>query len=185
MASEKTLSELRAEFGRSRFMAMPISGTIAWTVAGILGAILPSRTASFALFFCTGMIFPMGIVIGKLIGEDVLQKGNELDRLFGLSILMASLNWAIVVPFWMVDHTSLPLGVGVLAGLMWIPFSWMLQHWVGMFHAITRTVLIAAAWFAFPRHRFTVIPAIIVVIYVVSIAVLARRPLPPPAQAKA
>ena len=80
----------------------------------------------------------------------------------------------------MVEPSSLPLSIGVLAGLMWIPFSWMLQHWVGLFHGITRTVLVVAAWFVFPAHRFVVIPAVIVAIYVVSIFMLARRPLPPP-----
>jgi len=177
-ASDPTLRELRAEFGQSRFLAMPIAGTIAWAVAGILGGRLNPMGASRALFICTGMIFPMGIAVGKLIGEDVLAKGNELDRLFGLNVLMANLVWAIAIPFWMVEKTSLPLSLGVLAGLMWVPFSWMLQHWVGLFHAIARTVLVVIAWFAFPQQRFSIIPGIIVAIYIVSIVALLRRPLP-------
>lgn len=175
---DPTLRELRAEFGQSRFIAMPISGTIAWTVAGILGSQLSVGRASWALFICTGMIFPMGIFIGRLVGEDVMATRNELDRLFGLNVMMASLSWAIVIPFWLKDPTSLPLGIGVLAGTMWIPFSWMLQHWVGLFHALSRTILIVVAHYAFPQHRFVVIPAIIVVIYLITIAVLLQRPRP-------
>lgn len=178
MSSDPTLRELRAEFGNSRFIAMPIAGAIAWAVAGILGTQLRAGPASIALFICTGMIFPLGILIGRFVGEDVLKTRNELDRLFGLSILMASLVWAIAIPFWLVERSSLPLSVGVLAGLMWIPFSWMLQHPVGLFHAISRTILIVIAWFLFPAQRFVVIPAIIVVIYLISIIMLVRRPLP-------
>lgn len=184
MSSDPTLHELRAEFGSSRFIAMPVAGTIAWAVAGILGAFLPERTASYALFLCTGMIFPLGILIGRFVGEDVLSTRNELDRLFGMNVLMASLVWAIAIPFWMVEKSSLPLSVGVLAGTMWIPFSWMLQHWVGLFHGIARTVLVVAAWFLFPGQRFVVIPAIIVVIYFISIYALLKRPLPQPPAAK-
>ncbi|MFN0181558.1 MAG: DUF7010 family protein [Gemmatimonadales bacterium] len=63
-----------------------------------------------------------------------------------------------------------------LAGLMWVPFSWILQHWVGLFHDIARTVLVLAAWYLFPEQRFVVIPAVIVAIYLVTIFVLMRRP---------
>ncbi len=178
MSSNATLRELRAEFGQSRMIAMPIAGTIAWTVAGGLGAMLPVGPASIALFLCTGMIFPLGILIGRLLGEDVLSKGNELDSLFGLNIVMALLVWAIAIPFYIVEPSSLPLSVGILAGLMWVPFSWMIQHWIGLFHGITRTVLVVAAWYVFPARRFVVIAAVIVIIYLISIYVLARRPLP-------
>jgi hypothetical protein len=64
---------------------------------------------------------------------------------------------------------------------MWIPFSWIIQHWVGLFHSIARTALIVAAWFSFPDHRFVVIPAIIVFVYVITIIALATRRLPEPA----
>jgi hypothetical protein len=69
------------------------------------------------------------------------------------------------------------LSVGILAGLMWLPFSWIIQHWVGIFHAFTRTVLVNIAWFVFPGDRFMMIPAIIVVIYLITIYVLATRQL--------
>ena len=178
MSTNPTLRELRAEFGSSRMIAMPIAGTIAWTVAGVLGAMLAVRPASIALFICTGMIFPMGILIGRLLKENVLETKNELDRLFGFSIVMALLVWAIAIPFYQVEPSSLPLTVGILTGLMWVPLSWMLQHWIGLFHGITRTVLVVAAWYVFPEQRFVVIPGVIVIIYLISIYVLATRPLP-------
>ena len=61
---------------------------------------------------------------------------------------------------------------------MWIPLSWILNHWVGLFHAIARSVLATFAWFLLPEHRFVAIPAIIVAVYLVSIVALARRKLP-------
>jgi hypothetical protein len=67
------------------------------------------------------------------------------------------------------------LSAGILAGLMWIPVSWMIRHWVGLFHAIARTILVVIAWFLFPQDRFTVVPAVIVLVYLISIAVLMRR----------
>jgi hypothetical protein len=82
---------------------------------------------------------------------------------------MPWLVFAIAIPFFMVEPTSLPLSVGILAGTMWLPFSWSIQHWIGKFHAFTRTALVAVAWYAFPDQRFVIIPAIIVVIYLITI----------------
>jgi hypothetical protein len=125
----------------------------------------------------------VAFVVGKLIGEDVFaaEGQNELDRLFMLSILMANLVWAIVLPLWLIAPSSLPLGAGILSGLMWVPISWILQHWVGIFHAVARTLLVAAAWLAFPDSRFSAVPLVIVVVYLISIGALATRPLPRPA----
>ena len=52
----------------------------------------------------------------------------------------------------------------------------MIQHWVGLFHGLSRTILILVAWYLFPAHRFVVIPVVIVVIYLVTIYFLAKRP---------
>lgn len=187
MPDDRTLNELRAEFSQSPFLAMPIAGTVAWTAAGVLGALLPEKPASYALFFCMGSIFPLGLLLARWTGEDLLgsKTQNDLDRLFGLNVLMANLVWAIAIPLWMIHPSSLPLSAGVLAGLMWIPFSWMLQHWVGLFHGIARTVLVAAAWFLFPAQRFVLIPAVIVLIYGISIVALVTRPQPAPSRSAA
>jgi hypothetical protein len=177
-APSLTLEEQRAEFARSPMLAMPIAGVIAWTAIGIAGALLPISLAAWALFIGTGMIFYLGLGVAHLTGEDLLgktRKNNTFDRLFLLTVLMACLVYAIAIPFFLIEPTSLPLTVGILTGLMWIPLSGMIQHWVGIFHGVTRTVAIMTVWYLFPRHRFVVIPAVIVILYLVTIYVLARR----------
>ncbi len=173
-----TLDEQRVEFARHRFLAMPIAGTIAWAGIGIAGMFLPPEGKAWALFIGTGSIFYLALLVARLIGEDLLglsRTSSAIDQLFLLTILMAWLVFAIAVPFFMIEPTSLPLTVGILAGLMWVPFSWMISHWVGLFHGISRTVLVLIAWFLFPEHRFVTIPAVIVVIYLITIYVLVRR----------
>ncbi|MGZ8379109.1 MAG: DUF7010 family protein [Gemmatirosa sp.] len=173
-----TLDQQHAAFLRSRFLAMPIAGTIAWAVIGAAGAVLPLRQAVWALFIGTGSIFYLGLAIARLTGEDLLgreSRGNFFDRIFILTVVQAVLVYALAIPFFLVEPTSLPLSVGVLTGLMWIPFSALAQHWVGLFHGIVRTVLVVVAWYLFPAHRFVAVPAVIVAVYLVTIAVLARR----------
>ena len=138
-----------------------------------------ARLAAWTLFIATGMIFSIGLVVARFTGEDLLGKqrpGNPFDALFMRTVVMSWLVFAIAIPFFGLEPTSLPLTVGILAGLMWLPFGWIIGHWVGTFHAVTRTVLCLVAWYAFPEQRFVVIPAVIVAIYLVTIAALIRRP---------
>jgi hypothetical protein len=148
--TSRTLDEQRVEFSRSRFLAMPIAGTIAWTIVGVAGGLVSLGLASWILFIATGSIFGLGLIVARFLGEDLIGKTrdhNEFDRLFFASVQMAWLVFAIAIPFFMIEPTSLPLSVGILAGLMWLPFSWIIQHWVGMFHAFARTALVTIAWF--------------------------------------
>jgi hypothetical protein len=178
---ERALEAQRVEFASNRFLAMPIAGAIAWAAIGVCGAFLPVGLAAWALFIGTGSIFGLGLLVARVLGEDLLGKtrpANVFDSLFMHAVVMAWLVFAIAIPFFMIEPTSLPLTVGILAGLMWVPFSWIIQHWVGLFHAIVRTVLVLVAWYLFPEDRFVAIPAVIVVVYVVTISALAARPRP-------
>lgn len=65
--------------------------------------------------------------------------------------------------------------VGVLTGIMWLPLSGLLRHWIGLFHGVVRTVGIVVVWYLLPEARFVAVPAVIVVVYLVTIFVLARR----------
>ncbi|MBZ5575504.1 MAG: hypothetical protein LAP40_02960 [Acidobacteriia bacterium] len=53
--------------------------------------------------------------------------------------------------------------------------TWIVQHWIGLAHGVSRTVLVSAAWYVFPAHRFVAIPVVIVGVYLVTIVILARR----------
>ncbi len=175
---EKTLQEQRIEFANSTFMATPLAGLIAWSITGIAALILPTYYVVWTLFIATGSIAYLGMFISKFTGENFLDKNkpkNEFDQLFMFTVVQALLVYAIALPFFLVDYSSLPMTVGILTGLMWVPFSWIIKHWIGLFHAIVRTVVVLALWYAFPAQRFVTIPFAIVCIYIVTILILRKR----------
>jgi len=176
-----SLDEQRREFASRPLIATPIAGVIAWTVVGVAGYLLPVRQASLVLFVATGMIAYLGMFISRFTGENFMDRSkpmNSFDKLFLYTAGMSFLVYAIAVPFFLVDRTSLPMTVGVLTGLMWVPISWIIQHWIGIAHALVRTVAVVAAWYAWPMQRFVIIPAVIVVLYAAAIAVLLNRQRP-------
>ncbi len=146
----RSLDQQREEFKKRRFLAMPLAGTVAY----------------------------LGMFFSKFTGENFLDKSkpkNAFMSLFMQTIIMSLLVYAIAIPFFMIDHSSLPLTVGVLSGIMWVPMTWSIQHWAPMAHGIARTVLITAAWYVFPEQRFVVIPFLIVGLYIWIIAIMEKR----------
>lgn len=175
---ERSLDEQIVEFRKRRFIAMPIAGLIMWTLIGVAGALLSPALAMWALWIGAGFTFYLGVFISKFTGEEFFNKDrpkNTFDRLFFLTIVMSCLVFAIAMPFANKDYTSAPMTVGILAGLMWVPFSWLLDHWIGIFHGVARTVLIVVVWYAFPDHRFVAVPCVVVLMYLVTLPVLELR----------
>ncbi|GAA6185237.1 hypothetical protein [Aliiglaciecola sp. NS0011-25] len=174
-----TLDQQREQFRQRRFLAMPLAGMIVWSIIGFIGFFVESMEIKvWSVWLGCGAIFYLGIFFAKLTGEDFFnRKGpkNEFDNLFMAGVVMALLVFAIVMPFATKENESIPMSVGILAGLMWMPLSWAIQHWVGYFHAITRTIAIVTCYFGAPEHVFVSVPAVIVVVYIVSIYIQEKR----------
>lgn len=177
-ATNRSLEEQRIEFSNKSFLATPLAGLIAWLTVGIAALLLPIKATVWVLFIATGSIVYLGMLISKFTGEDFLDKTkpkNEFDKLFFFTVGQAILVYSIAIPFFMLDYSSLPLTIGILTGLMWLPFSWIIKHWVGIFHSLTRTILVLFLWYFFPAYRFVAIPFAIVFIYIVTIIILRNR----------
>lgn len=178
MQEIRSLDEQREEFARRRLIATPIAGMIAWTIVGVSSPFLSPFAASMVLFAATGSIAYLGMFISKFTGENFLDKSkpkNAFDMLFFYTVGMSVLVYAIAIPFFIADYTSLPLSIGILTGLMWLPISWMIRHWIGVVHGVARTVAVLLVWYLFPEHRFVAVPAVIVVLYIFAISVLENR----------
>jgi len=176
--SPKTLEEQRIEFSNRKFLATPLAGLLVWTLIGFIGIFFSDFVAVWSIFIGTGSIVYLGLFISKYTGENFLDKNkpkNEFDSLFMFTVFQAVLVYSIAIPFFLVEYSSLPLSVGILTGLMWLPLSWTIKHWVGIFHTLTRTVTVLILWYLFPELRFVAIPFAIVGIYIATLIILNNR----------
>lgn len=176
--NDSTLEQQRIEFINQKFLATPLAGLIIWTLIGLIGTFFSDFIAVWSIFIGTGSIVYLGLFLSKFTGENFLDKNkpkNEFDTLFLFTAGQAILVYSIAIPFFLVDYSSLPLTVGILTGLMWLPFSWIIKHWIGIFHALTRTILVLILWYLLPEYRFIVIPFGIVLIYIITLIILTNR----------
>ncbi|WP_445711312.1 DUF7010 family protein [Flavobacterium sp.] len=174
----RTLEEQRIEFINQKFLATPLAGLIIWTLIGLIGIFFSDFVAVWSIFIGTGSIVYLGLFLSKFTGENFLDKSkpkNEFDTLFLFTAAQAILAYSIAIPFFLVDYSSLPMTVGILTGLMWLPFSWIIKHWVGIFHTLTRIITVLTLWYLLPEHRFIAIPFAIVLIYIITLIILKNR----------
>lgn len=174
----RTLEEQKEEFKQRKLLATPISGLIAWLIAGISAIFFSPTVTVWVLFIATGSIVYLAMGVSKFTGEDFLDKKkpkNTFDKLFFYTVAQAILVYSIAIPFFLLDYTSLPLTVGILTGLMWLPMTWIIDHWIGLFHSISRTLTVLVLWYLFPENRFITIPFAIVLIYIITIVILQNR----------
>ncbi len=175
----KSLDTQLQEFQQRRFMAMPLAGTLVWALLIFTGWLLPPNAAVMAIYIGTGSIVYIAMGMAKLTGENFkFEKGanrNFFDTLFLATVGMSFMVYAIAIPFFLTDYRSLPFTVAILTGLMWLPISVMMQNWIGVVHAVGRTLLCTAAWFLFPELSFVLQPMIVVGMYGVSLMALQNR----------
>jgi hypothetical protein len=178
----ETLSELRTNFERetNRSLSMPIAGACVWLVIAACGYVLPENQATVAMLFGTGLILPIALLIGKLRQENLTDRLNPLSRLMGMSVLMVNLLWAVHLPLLFGAPRFFPLSLGIALGIHWIVYSWIIQHPVGLIHALLRTALVVTAWSVFPTHRLIAVPIMIVIVYMVSLVWMSSRSIDAP-----
>jgi hypothetical protein len=177
---KENLNDLRAAYEResNRSLSMPIAGAVIWLVIGVCGYVLPENRATVVMLFGTGLIFPFALLIAKLRHENMTDRLNPLSRLMGMSVLMVNLLWAVHLPLLIGAPRFFPLSLGIGLGIHWIVYSWIIQHPVGLVHAIVRTVLIVTAWSVFSTHRMIAVPLVIVMVYAASVVWMASREIP-------
>ena len=173
------LAHLRADYDTQagKSLALPLAGATVWAAAGIVSLFVSPRNATFVLILATGVIFPLGLLFARVLREKLLNNTNPLAKLMALCVLMVNLLWAVHLTLLYTAPDLIPLTLGIGLGLHWIVFSWIIQHPVGIIHAIARTLLATVAWWAFPDHRVGAVCTVVVLAYLYTVVTLrGRRP---------
>jgi len=172
-----TLDDYRKEFEQSsnRSVSMPIAGTIVWAAMAVIALFIEQKVSVYILLFATGAIFPLALLIAKVRNENLVSSKNPLAKLMGLCVLMVNLLWAVHIPLLLNAPEFVPMTLGIGLGLHWIVYSWIVNHPVGIFHAISRTLLVVAAWYLFPNNSLFSISCVIVLVYFISIYQMLTR----------
>ena len=121
-------------------------------------------------------IFPLAVLLSRLLGSDPFSRGNTLGSLLALShVSLIGLVIPLLIALFRDYPAGLPLVAGVFFGASFPVFFWAFGDALFLWHFIARSAGVIALWFALPDQRFSVLPAFVALVYLATAAVLPRR----------
>lgn len=172
-----TFDQMRTDFivRRKGSLALPMTGVIVYSAAALLSLGIDSRFHNLVLALCFWSIMPVGLLIGRMRGEDMgMSPENPLFRLSAMARIMAMATWAIHVPIWVYAPDLFPVSVGIGFALHWVVFSWTIGHPLGLVHLGMRIIFVLAAWHLCAANRMGAVSLGISLAYAISLFQLSR-----------
>lgn len=161
--------------------SLPVAGGIYWLGLAAAGLFLEPRSWCLVAFFTSGLILPLGMLLQKPFGARLFVP-SPLSSLFGIAMIPIALSFAVTIPAFFIDEQLVPLTLSVGMTVHWPAIGWIYGRTGFVVHAIVRTALVCAFWFALPESRFIAIPLVVSLVYAATVAwlVMATRTPPDP-----
>ncbi len=130
MSGDRALIEFEAERERVAHVTrlgigMPMAGCLYWIAVGfLLGAFKPGAALVYS-FALTGVVFPVGFLLTKLVGGDLFAKSASLTS---LGIILAAIQlfyWPVLMVVFSQAHEWTPFVLAVLFGSHFLPYLWL------------------------------------------------------------
>ncbi len=149
-------------------ISLPAAGFIYWLLLGISGYYLEANTWALLGFFTSGLIFPLGLLLSKPLNSNLMVKG-PLSSLVMPAMTSMFLSWPMIIAGYLTDISLVPLFLAIGMSLHWPVIGWVYGSNTCFIHAISRVAIVTILWFGLPEYRFTVIPVVVSIIYLVTI----------------
>jgi hypothetical protein len=152
--SDRLLVELEAERDRlirlTRMgIGMPMAGMLFWLLFAFLVARYKIEGAVVLAFFATGLVFPAGVGITRMLGGDLFAKSRSLASLGLILAAVQLFYWPVIITLFLAAPAWTPYAIAVLFGSHFLPYMWLYRSFgYGLLAvltavATTATVLIA------------------------------------------
>ncbi len=161
---QKDLS-VRTRKGISMFYV----GTVYWLLLGLIGFIqMHPKLLGLIYLIGAGMIFPLGILVSKLMKIDLFANGNPLSTLGGVIGGMQLLFAPILIIIFMEKVEWLPFFVAVLTGAHFLPFAILYSSKAIFFLTFGVVGFTSVVGFLFMESIYLVLPFGLCIIYFIT-----------------
>jgi hypothetical protein len=166
-------------------IGLPVAGVVFWIAASGIFYLAPLRLAGLVVMVGTGLVFPLGILISRLLKGDVLAKQPPLSNLGGILAAVQLFDWPIIILCYLLFPVWLPFVLAVLFGSHFLPYGWLYQSRGYYFLGIAVPVVAAAAPLMGPSISYAYTAPATAAIYVLACVLVLKEvaALPPVAEA--
>jgi hypothetical protein len=164
------LNELRTDLIVNAHKGYPffLSGACYWSAMGVLYFII-GHEQRLALFYLigTGLIFPLAVLIGRLLHINLLSK-NPLGVLSGI---IGGLQ-AFYMPVWIIIYIEhyrlLPMMIGILVASHFVPYLWIYQSKIYAILTVSMAVISFLCGYLLIDYVFLSLPFLMALLYVLT-----------------
>jgi hypothetical protein len=140
-------------------LAFILAGTLLWTGLGIVGLTrVDPRSAALAYVWATGLVFPLALLLGRVLGHDVLTRANPLGMLGASLSGLQALFFPVLLWAYLHQPPVVPWFLGALTGAHFLPFGWLYGSRAYVVGAGLAVAVAAGTGFAFPTLTFVLTP---------------------------
>jgi len=143
-----------------RGLPMILTGIVFWLISGISGFLL-EEIVEWVYIFGIGVIFPAGLIVGKLMNIDMLASHNPLSKLAGAAGGMQILFAPLVILILNENPQWLPLAIAVLTGAHFMPFSVIFRSKAYIFLSVFTVGAGSICGYFFIDHSFRLTPFVV------------------------
>lgn len=151
-------------------------GTIYWLLLGLLSLFdINIKLLGICYLVGAGMLFPLGIMVSKLLNIDFIAKGNPFSNiagvLGGMQILFAPI---LILVF--IEHIEwLPFFIAILTGAHFLPFTALHNSKGYIFQSLGVVLYTSVIGFPFMEQIYNILPFGLSLIYFLTCLIITKE----------
>lgn len=151
-------------------------GAVYWLLLGILSFIdMHINILGLIYLIGAGLLFPIGILVSKLLKVDFTANDNPLSNLAGIVGGMQILFSPILILIFMERVEWLPFFVATLTGTHFLPFMVLYNSKGYLFQSLGTVGWASVVGFVFMEHVFVMLPFGASAVYLIASMLIARE----------
>lgn len=174
---EKTLEQLRLEIISSAQRGYPIllSGAIYFLLLTFAPLLFSMETVHLIWMFGLAVIFPFGLLIGKILGVNVMTTDNPLGNLGGIVAGAQAFYIPVFIIVYINTPEFLPFTIGLLGGSHFLPYMWIYKSKAYLFIALGTCLSSLFLGSFFIGSAFILVPLAISIVYGIGVLWLLKE----------
>lgn len=169
LLAERHAAYVRLKGGYS----LPVAGAIYWAALTVAGTMLSVRGWTIVALWCSGLIFPLGILVSKLLKNEFMKDRTAVSSLLFPAFAGMLLFFPMLFAALSVAPSLAPLILAIGMSMHWPVVGWTYGK-TGLYttHAIVRAIACFAIWMWLPEGRYTLLPAAVALVYVATVVAI-------------
>ncbi len=177
-----TITEIEAGLKAARLSAyaetrggwpVPLAGAMYWGLLAVLGSRVSEANWTFIAEIMSGAIFPVAVGLAAIFRNPFMKVKVPDQGVVFMAMIGMLLFWPMAVGAMWNYNTLTPLIIAIGMSGHWPVFGWTYGRPAPFIaHAIVRAVVCFGIWQYMPDERFTLLPAAVAGIYLVTIVIL-------------